>query len=163
VIEARERGSTKKILKVVTRELEQQRAFDSKNLKDARKRVLASIVRRQGQARFRKRLLTAYDQRCAITGCSVTALLEAAHLFPYKGPDTDHVVNGILLRADMHTLLDLNLIAIDDSTMTLRVSRELDGSEYAKLRGTRIRVPKMSAARPNVEALQYRLAKFEDE
>ena len=32
---------------------------------------------------------------------------------PYKGEETNHVQNGILLRGDIHTLFDCGLIAID--------------------------------------------------
>ena len=47
---------------------DQEHAFDPINIEDARNRVVASIVRRRGQAAFRKKLLEAYGE-CAITGC----------------------------------------------------------------------------------------------
>ena len=79
---------------------------DPGGIEDARTRVLSSIVRRRGQPLFRKRLLKAYDRRCAFTGCAVEALLEAAHIVPYRGSDTNHIANGLLLRADLHTLFE---------------------------------------------------------
>lgn len=33
-------------------------------------------------------------------------VLEAAHVTPYLGPETNDITNGLLLRADLHTLLD---------------------------------------------------------
>lgn len=67
-------------------ELEQERsraedegAFDVSNESDARQKVLAAIVRRQGQFKFREGLLTAYQGRCAISGCALPCVLEAAH------------------------------------------------------------------------------------
>jgi HNH endonuclease len=43
----------------------------------------------------------------------VLDVLEAAHIYPYRGDSTNHVANGLLLRADLHTLLDCGLPAID--------------------------------------------------
>jgi predicted Mrr-cat superfamily restriction endonuclease len=154
---------TQKILKAAEKQLEEQEAFDPKDLRDARKRVVTSIVRRQGQPEFRRRLLAAYDRKCAISGCEVVELLEAAHLFPYNGPKTNHVANGLLLRADLHTLLDLNLIAIDDAKMCVVVSPKLSGTEYERYRRVKIRVPKLAARRPSVDALKARLRLYESE
>lgn len=121
---------TGSILKAATKQFEQAGAFDPSNVRDARKRALSLIVQRQGQAAFRKRLLAAYGRKCAITGCPIEQLLEAAHIMPYKGRQTNHLGNGILLRADLHTLLDLYLISIDESSMRVLVSSELNGSDY---------------------------------
>ena len=57
-------------------------------------------------------------------------VLEAAHILPYRGPDTNKVVNGLLLRADVHTLFDSGLIAVDVKNMTVLVDKSLEGSEY---------------------------------
>jgi hypothetical protein len=86
--------------------------FDPKNEEDARERTEALIVRRQGQPEFRKKLLEAYNNRCAISGCDCPDALEAAHIQPYKGTHTNHIKNGILLRSDIHTLFDLGKICI---------------------------------------------------
>jgi hypothetical protein len=101
------------------RELEQTRvkeeeegAFSPSDLEDARRRILAAIVLRQGQWGFRERLLAAYQRACAVTGCDVVEALEAAHIIAYLGPKTNYVTNGLLLRADIHTLFDLGLIAV---------------------------------------------------
>ncbi|WP_169719739.1 HNH endonuclease, partial [Novosphingobium acidiphilum] len=56
--------------------------------------------------------MKAYDGKCAVTSCAIEPLLEAAHIHPYLGPKTNHVTNGMLLRADIHTLFDLGLLAI---------------------------------------------------
>ncbi len=50
-------------------------------------------------------LLKAYSGRCAVTGCDAEPALEAAHLRPYKGPESNTAANGLLLRSDIHTLL----------------------------------------------------------
>jgi predicted restriction endonuclease len=71
-----------------------------------RTRIEADILRRQGRGEFRRGLLDIYNRRCAITGCDAIPTLEAAHIRTYKGSDDDAMRNGILLRADIHTLFD---------------------------------------------------------
>lgn len=129
-------------------------AFDPANLEDARRRIDASIVIRQGQPAFRKKLLDAYDRRCALTNCAVEAVLEAAHICGYMGPKTNDVRNGLLLRADLHTLYDRMLIAIDPATHEVSIAPELRESEYASLEGRLLRLPKHPEQRPSAEALQ---------
>lgn len=134
---------------------EQSGAFDAKNMEDARKRVLAGIVRRQGQPAFRKALIDAYGGKCAITGCALTAILEAAHVHPYMGDHTNVVSNGLLLRTDIHTLFDLRLIAIDPETLKVLVSPELDGTDYEQLRGRVLSAVKQSAQQVSANALNW--------
>ena len=76
-------------------------------------------------------------------------VLEAAHIIAYKGPETNHLENGLLLRADMHTLFDLKLIAIDATSMTVLVSPSLMGTCYEEYRGQPIVVPADPACRPS--------------
>jgi hypothetical protein len=91
---------------------EESGAFDASNEKDARAKTLRTIVQRRGQPQFRQKLITAYAGRCAMTGCAVPDILEAAHIKPYMGDHSNHVTNGLLLRADVHTLFDLGLVRI---------------------------------------------------
>jgi putative restriction endonuclease len=127
--------------------------FDPNATQDNRLKVIAEVRRRQGGARFRKALLRAYDARCAMTRYDATPALEAAHILPYRGAQTNHVANGLLLRADMHDLFDLGLIAVDTSAMRLLLASELIGTEYEKYAGTSMWIPRASEARPNIEAL----------
>ena len=108
---------------------------------DARLRVMATIVQREGQPAFRKALLEAYEGACALTGCSVEQLLEAAHVVPYRGQHTHLVSNGLLLRADIHKLFDLHLICIEPDTRLVRVCEALKDSEYGRLEGVTLRMP----------------------
>lgn len=127
--------------------------FDPKNQDDARERVLREIVQRRGQQTFRKALIDAYGGYCAITGCSVTPLLEAAHITPYLGPETNSITNGLLLRADIHTLWDLSLIAVEPETRTVWVSPEITDSTYRDLNGAPLMLPLDLAQWPSVAAL----------
>lgn len=57
---------------------------------------------------------------------------------PYNGENTNRLENGILLRADIHTLFDLNLLQIDTNSMTVIVAPELENSVYAELSGSKL-------------------------
>jgi hypothetical protein len=135
-------------------ESEPSEPFDPKGQDDARARVLREVVQRRGQGKFRKALITAYGGRCAITGCPVAPILEAAHITPYLGPDTNSITNGLLLRADLHTLWDLGLLAVDPEARTVWVSSEVNDPTYRILSGAPLIPPSHSAQQPSIAALQ---------
>ena len=128
--------------------------FDPTSVEDAREQTLRTIFQRRGQKQFRDALLSAYGGRCMVTRCSVAHVLEAAHIHPYRGPDTNRVVNGLLLRADIHTLFDAGLIAIDPDSMTVVVAAELRSSEYGTFQGEGVLLPEIPDQQPNAEALR---------
>ncbi|KYF49460.1 hypothetical protein BE08_02940 [Sorangium cellulosum] len=152
-------GSRREVLERAAAAADVNGEFDPKSVVDARERTLAAIVRRQGQPAFRADLLRAYGGKCALSGCGIIDVLEAAHIVPYQGPRTNDVKNGILLRADLHTLFDLGLIAIDTATMTIMVASELAGSEYERLAGRRVRRPSRADAAPSTDALDEHRAR----
>lgn len=131
--------------------------FDPANEADARKRILTAIARRQGQGKFRNSLKVAYDSACAVTNCTVLQVLEAAHIKPFKGEHTNHVQNGLLLRADIHTLFDMGLVGIDPGTWTVVVHHSIRSGSYSEWHGTSVRLPKEPAHRPNHTALRQHL------
>ena len=133
--------------------IESKLDFNPENLTDARKRINTAIVQRQGQSKFRSELLKAYGGQCAITDCDAEAALEAAHIFPYLGTDTNHVTNGLLFRADIHTLFDLYLISIDPDTSEVVVSSSLLNTCYKELNGKPLKSPQDYAASPSLQAL----------
>jgi hypothetical protein len=135
-------------------DMEADKPFDPTGIKDARTRVLREVVQRRGQRKFRTALLEAYGGRCAITGCPVVPLLEAAHITPYLGPDTNSIKNGILLRTDIHTLWDLGLLAVDPNTGEVWVSPEVDDPAYRVLSGQPLKHPSHSSQHPSMSALQ---------
>jgi predicted restriction endonuclease len=99
-------------------------------------------------------MLAAYEGRCAVTGCDATAALEAAHVTPYRGPETNHPLNGLLLRSDIHTLFDLGLLAVDADSMKILVARELSKTEYGHLAGKSLSTPKDSLLHPHPDCLK---------
>ena len=133
-------------------------AFSPNDIIDAREKTLASIIRRRGQPTFRQKMLAAYNGECAITGCNVEEALEAVHILPYRGPQTNHPSNGLLLRADIHILFDLGLIAIDPAGMNVLVSPSLYSTTYAWLAGKSLRLPEEEAYKPSVEFLRQHRA-----
>ncbi len=152
---AKNESKVSKLLEKKAQKLADGGAFDPIGLTDARDRALSSIVRRRGQPHFRKRLLAAYESRCAISGCNVEAVLDAAHIVPYSGPETNHPANGLLLRTDLHTLFDLRLITVHPTSRTVLVSPSLRGTSYEQYRGTRIRVPSDPECCPGEKALEW--------
>ena len=120
---------------------------------DAREKTLTLITLRRGQPQFRKQLLLAYEGRCAISGYDAAAALEACHIYPYKGPDTNHVANGLLLRGDLHTLFDLGLIVVESTERKIVTSPALKDTKYEILSGTPLRTPIRAAFQPSTVAL----------
>jgi len=146
-------GATARELGDVQDAVSKEGLFDWSTLEDARERTLRAIVQRQGQPLFRDTVLKAYGYRCAITNCDAVPALEAAHIIGYNGPDTNHVSNGLLLRADIHTLFDMGLITIDTATMSVHVAPSLAGTVYSELAEKPLRVPIKEALRPSKVAL----------
>jgi hypothetical protein len=145
---------SRELIAVAEQQLVKADFFNPSGISDARDRIMSSIVRRRGQTAFRQGLLVAYNGRCAITACGLEDVLDAAHIIPYMGPETNHPANGLLLRTDLHTLFDLKLLAIDVATMTVLVSPSLVGTCYEEYRGRSIEVPGDPSRRPNREALE---------
>lgn len=127
--------------------------FDAQNIEDARRRITTSIVQRQGQAEFRRKLLAAYKYQCPITGCDVEPALEAAHIIPYKGVETNHPANGLPLRADIHTLFDLHLLSIHPETRRVVISPQLLNTSYVEYQGRTVSLPEQEAVQPDLSAL----------
>lgn len=123
-------------------------------------KVSRSVRERPGQAKFRRDLKLCYGNRCCISGCTVTEVLEGAHIDPYRNPASDHVQNGLLLRADLHTLFDRHLIAIHPETLQVHVSRRLRRpAGYESWHGATLYVPDEPTHQPDTGALRRRWRK----
>lgn len=146
----------------IEQQLDIQGEFNPNDISDARTHVLTSIVRRRGQPQFRKQLLMAYQGRCAITACSLPQVLEAAHIHPYLGDDTNVVSNGLLLRADVHTLFDLGLLWVNPDDFRIEISDSLKNSEYVSIEGQSLYLPENESERPSRSALQFRFNTIAD-
>lgn len=105
---------------------------------DMRHKIMKQISERRGQKEFRNSLIQVHEGKCAVTGCRTIELLEAAHISPYRGEADHHITNGLLLRADIHTLFDLGLLAIHPETLIVNLSFKINDPEYTKYHGQRI-------------------------
>lgn len=122
-----------------------------------RLRRLSSVLARDEQAKFRKKVFEYYGARCLVTGADSLIVLEAAHIIPVSkdGPDEAH--NGLPLRADIHRLFDANLMQINPETFTLSVLEEA-GKYYEKFHGMHLAHLQRYASPKTVRRLQKRLA-----
>lgn len=135
---------------------EETGSYNPEDVGDSRKKIIASIIQRRGQSKFRAKLIEAYRGCCSITGCRATPALEAAHITPYKGDDSNTTANGLLLRADIHTLWDLGMIAVDPDTSSVIVADELQES-YSEIVGVTLAEPADQSDRPSKAALAAHL------
>lgn len=74
------------------------------------------IEARKGQGRFRKDLLSYWDNGCSVTGVSNPSLLMASHIKPWRNADNFERIdqfNGLLLTPNLDKLFDKHLISFD--------------------------------------------------
>ncbi len=134
---------------------------DLKLSDDDRRRVVAyRQVQREQQDRFRKNLLEAYAGSCAITRTNVSEVLQAAHIKPYRGKQSQIVNNGILLRADMHLLFDAHLLSVEPETMRVHLSQRLGESNYRGYGGQEIAVPQNASFAPDRDLIAAHYEQF---
>lgn len=128
------------------------------SLSDSRDAVLRAIKARRGQQRFRQSLIRRYGSRCMVSGCDLLDIVEAAHIWAYRSEGDNHPENGLLLRADLHTLFDLHLMTIEPVDLKVRLSSKARAAGYDHLEGKAIKIA--SKRRPSKEALEHRWAIF---
>jgi putative restriction endonuclease len=97
---------------------------------EQRERVSFTVSRIMRDRVFRRIVLRAYDQRCAITGLKLIngggrAEVAAAHIRPVEASGPDIVNNGIALSGTAHWMFDRGLISLSDDLQIL-VSRQVN-------------------------------------
>lgn len=126
---------------------------------DDRQIIERQIRERRGQQYFRDALRKLYGNQCLVTGCDVLAVLEAAHIQPYRGANDNHPENGLLLRSDIHTLFDLDLLGIEPTNLRVELHPDIEkDDEYGSLAGKAIKCE--GNQRPSQEALRVRYEQF---
>lgn len=123
-------------------------------------RILREVRQRLGQSEFRQTLLTTYGNKCAISGCQVVDVLEAAHIDPWCNAGSNDPSNGLLLRADLHTLFDRDLIGIEPDSLSIHIARSIRDTEYGQFHDVKMRTPNDQNLTPEPEALKQRWATF---
>ena len=123
-------------------------------------RTVVTTVR-VGQSFFRAAVLSAYNERCCITGLSVPSLLVASHIVPWMHDRANRVNprNGLLLSVLHDKAFDNGLLTVADD-MTVRVSRRhIDTADtyfsesFMRYEGCRIRLPEKFS--PDRDFLSY--------
>lgn len=124
---------------------------------DSRQVVMQQIRVRRGQRTFRQTLRSRYGNQCMITGCQLLDIIEAAHISPYRGEADNHPENGLLLRADLHTLFDLDLLGIHPESLQVQFHPAAKAAGYHEWEGETILC---SNVRPSQTALESRWQRF---
>lgn len=115
---------------------------------------------RLGQGGFRVSVTEAYLRRCAITGEKTLPVLQAAHIKPYSESGPHKVNNGLLLRSDLHILLDKGLLTVTTG-LSIEVSKRIkeayeNGRDYYAFHGKSLAiVPQNPNERPAAEFLDW--------
>jgi hypothetical protein len=120
--------------------------------------VWRQIRVRRGQQDFRIALIDRYKGACQISGCRLLDVLEAAHIKEVKDGGDYDADNGLLLRADLHTLFDLDIIGINPEKLTVVViDPEAVGAGYGDFHGQPLNCPREP---PSQEFLEFRWRRF---
>ncbi len=88
-----------------------------------------TVQARVGQNYFRNAVLSAYENRCCITGISIPEFLIASHIKPWKDSDDKkekaNPQNGLCLNALHDKAFDLGFITVDKNTLRIVVAEAL--------------------------------------
>lgn len=115
---------------------------------------------RLGQGAFRIMVTDAYERRCAISGERTLPVLEAAHIKPVSAQGPHDLRNGLLLRSDLHILLDEGYMTVTNDfhiEVSQRIKEEYEnGKDYYRYHGERLMVlPKQAEDKPREEYLRW--------
>ena len=123
--------------------------------------LIAETKVRRGQALFRATVLSAYQNRCCITGLDDARLLNASHIVPWRDDPANRLNprNGLCLSTLHDRAFDRGLITFDDD-LRLLLSPELDRSQshflsqaFATYAGRQIELPEKFA--PDITLLRH--------
>lgn len=95
---------------------------------------------RPDQAKFRAALMNLYKGRCVISRCMIHEILDAAHIVPFSEAVAfrNDTRNGLILRADLHTLFDKLLLSIHPQTGIVMLSPKLQTTPYQRFEGRKV-------------------------
>ncbi len=89
-----------------------------------RQRIVATVSRLSRDNDFRRKVIVAYDRRCAVTGLQLR-LVDAAHILPVGAEGSnDEVTNGIALSPTYHRAYDQGLIYLNDN-LEMRLNEDV--------------------------------------
>ena len=128
----------------------------------ARERVDQLTNRAVRDRNFRKNVLRAYGERCAITGLRLIngggrAEVEAAHIRPVEHDGPDIVSNGLALSGTVHWMFDRGLMGLADD-LSILVSRQSNdlGAMLAMVNSSgKLLAPERLANQPRTEFVTW--------
>jgi putative restriction endonuclease len=127
-----------------------------------RDRTLVLSSRAKRDRAFRKRILEAYDCRCALTGLKFIngggrVEAEAAHIRSVEANGPDIITNGIALSGTVHWMFDRGLISLSDELDILLSSKINDINGVRKIinASRRARLPSRAEWRPHPRYLKW--------
>ena len=111
---------------------------------------------------FRRIVLRAYDERCAITGLKLIngggrAEVSAAHIRPVEANGPDVINNGIALSGTAHWMFDRGLISLSDD-LEILISRQVNDPDSVHgfiNKSRRALPPRRQLERPHPHFLQW--------
>lgn len=111
---------------------------------------------------FRRVVLRAYDERCAISGLKLIngggrAEVAAAHIRPVEANGPDIISNGLALSGTAHWMFDRGLISLSDD-LEILISRQANDPDSVRAfinRSGRAITPKKAIERPHPHFLQW--------
>lgn len=138
---------------------EEQAPFQFEQSRDRVNYIGSRIVR---DRIFRRIVLRAYDERCAITGLKLIngggrAEVSAAHIRPVEKNGPDVINNGIALSGTAHWMFDRGLISLSDD-LDILISRQvndLDSVQGFINKTGRALSPRRQFERPHRRFLQW--------
>lgn len=159
-------GAEHRLTEMLTRAVELQEIpqRDILALAAERKLMVENVRRLSRDANFRRVVLGAYDNRCAVTRIQLR-LIDAAHILPVpSGSSSDHVTNGMALSPTFHRAYDNCLIYLDENYF-MRLNDEkaselsasqLDGgiAQFSQFLDKKIHLPIDHNQRPRIEYIQ---------
>jgi putative restriction endonuclease len=111
---------------------------------------------------FRRIVLRAYDERCAITGLKLIngggrAEVAAAHIRPVEKNGPDVVNNGIALSGTAHWMFDRGLLSLSED-LDILISRQVNDPDSVRAfvnKTGRALPPRRAIERPHPHFLQW--------
>lgn len=159
-------GAESKLTDMLTKAVELQEIpeQDISSLAADRKQIVENVSRYSRDANFRKLVMGAYDNRCAVTRTQLR-LVDAAHILPVPSDDSsDHVTNGMALSPTFHRAYDNCLIYLDENlVMKLNEvkaqelkANDLDGGlgQFCSFLDKKIHLPIDVNQRPRIEYIK---------
>jgi putative restriction endonuclease len=138
---------------------EEQTPFEFEQSRDRMSFTVSRIVR---DRIFRRIVLRAYSERCAISGLKLIngsgrAEVAAAHIRPVEANGADIISNGIALSGTVHWMFDRGLLSLSDDLQIL-ISRQTNDPESIRTLINKSRyafAPQRSFERPHPGFLRW--------